>query len=546
MSDTIPPDVPSRRPEPTPATAPFFHRWSDLPEELPPPRIREFIAVLGLVVLADLTVYRTEGLAGLSILFAVAPMLMVLASPIRRTTSNSWMIDGMLLLLAARLVWCGTALGVVCGCGLLVAFAMTLAGRSPFVLATLIYAAQTLASGARGLMRYEQSAHSGLRPLKGSTAMSLLLPLTAFAVFGSLFVLANPDLVTWVSQGMEAWLNGVKHWLVHFSFFEIAFWIVALWFFVGLLRPSASESHDSSAIDRTGSEWVHAPAPMYAAYRNTLLTVIALFAVYLVFEFQTLWFREFPKGFHYSGYAHEGAAWLTFALGLSTLTLSLIFRGDVLCDERLPRLRRLAWVWSALNLLLAAAVFHRLFIYVGFNGMTRMRIVGFYGSATVVVGFGLAIWKIIRNRDFVWLFRHDLWALSIAIYLYAITPVDAIVCRYNVGRILAGDPAPAVQITVHPIDSEGVMQLTPLLNFDNAKIRDGVRSLLASRAAMLKSQETTRSGMNWWGSATSLQFADEQLSKQLRTNEPNWRSHDEPIKREADWEAFRKYAYQWF
>ncbi len=47
--------------------------------------------------------------------------------------------------------------------------------------------------------------------------------------------------------------------------------------------------------------------------------------------------------------------------------LSLIFRGRVLADPRLPRLRRLAWLWSAENMLLAAAVYHRLFIYIGFN-----------------------------------------------------------------------------------------------------------------------------------------------------------------------------------
>ncbi len=46
--------------------------------------------------------------------------------------------------------------------------------------------------------------------------------------------------------------------------------------------------------------------------------VILIYAVYLAFEFHTLWFRVFPKGFYYSGYAHEGAAWLTIGLVLAT------------------------------------------------------------------------------------------------------------------------------------------------------------------------------------------------------------------------------------
>ena len=62
----------------------------------------------------------------------------------------------------------------------------------------------------------------------------------------------------------------------------------------------------------------------YAAVRNTLACVIGLFAVYLAFEFATLWFREFPKGFYYSGYAHQGAAWLTAALALGMRPLQVL------------------------------------------------------------------------------------------------------------------------------------------------------------------------------------------------------------------------------
>lgn len=41
-----------------------------------------------------------------------------------------------------------------------------------------------------------------------------------------------------------------------------------------------------------------------------------------------MWFRPFPTGFHYSGYAHEGAFWLTVALAMATITLSLSGRPE--------------------------------------------------------------------------------------------------------------------------------------------------------------------------------------------------------------------------
>ncbi len=169
-------------------------------------------------------------------------------------------------------------------------------------------------------------------------------------------------------------------------------------------------------------------------------------------------------------------------MALATAVLSLVFRGGVLRDPRLRRLRALGWIWSAENFVLTVAVYHRMAIYVDFNGMTPMRIVGLYGISAVVAGFALVLWKIGRGHSFGWLVRRQLWALALVVYLFALTPVDAICVRYNVWRILAGDPAPSVQISVHPIGPEGVLLLEPLLGSDDAIIREGVRAMLAQRA----------------------------------------------------------------
>ena len=112
------------------------------------------------------------------------------------------------------------------------------------------------------------------------------------------------------------------------------------------------------------------------------------------------------KGVFYSGYAHEGAFWLTVARWpWPPPSFSLVFQGRMLRDPRVPRLRRLAWLWSLENILLAAAAYHRLYIYIGFNGMTWMRMVGIFGMTAVLIGFLLVVWKIIRYRSFLWLVR---------------------------------------------------------------------------------------------------------------------------------------------
>ncbi|MFT5526494.1 MAG: hypothetical protein ACI9HK_004471, partial [Pirellulaceae bacterium] len=184
----------------------------------------------------------------------------------------------------------------------------------------------------------------------------------------------------------------------------------------------------------------------------------------------------------------------------------------------------------------------RLFIYVDFNGMTRMRVVGLFGMSAVVVGFILVLYKIARGRKFLWLIRGHLWTLAIAIFLYALTPVDLLVTKYNVTRILTGDPAPSVQISVHPISSEGVLQLFPLLDCENKHIRDGVRAMLASRHLDAEELAKERIRYGW----TMHQISDEMVLQQLRGAKAKWAEYESKTERGAELKRFHKYAYRWY
>jgi len=194
------------------------------------------------------------------------------------------------------------------------------------------------------------------------------------------------------------------------------------------------------------------------------------------------------------------------------------------------------------NGLLAIAVYHRLFIYVGFNGMTRMRIVGLYGMSAVVVGFLLVLRKIARHHDFVWLVRRHLWTVAVAVFLLAVTPVDMIVVSYDVRRILSGDPAPCVQISVHPISSEGVLLLPPLLECRDATIREGIRAMLAQRHEQAERSALLRQQQGW----TSYQIADQLLLDRLRAASGEWAEYTDRSKREEMLKRFHAYAYQWY
>ncbi len=505
---------------------------------------RELAAVGGIVLLADITLFRGHGYAGCALFFLLAPALLLAGMTSWRHSIGVWISGAMLVLLAAKLLWCGSALLVFFGFALTVATAMSAHGHPPFVLELIVYASQTIQAGYVGLVHYWRWAARLSPHVPRGGWLNFALPAMTVLVFGGIFILANPDLATAFGEGFDWFVNHVRDWL--FDRFptplELLFWAVVAWVTIGLLRPviqaAVAEDDDGIVLAKAVSE----PAPLYVPFRNTLVMVIGLFAIYLIFEFTTLWFREFPPGFYYSGYAHEGAAWLTVALALATVILSLVFRGSVLCDPRLPQLRKLAWAWSLENVLLAFAVYNRLFIYVGFNGMTRMRIVGLFGITAVLVGFIVVLVKIAEDRSFLWLIRRQLWTLSITIYIFALTPLDTIVLSYNVRRILAGDPAPSVQCSVHPISSEGVVLLLPLMNSSDEKIREGIAAMLAERE-QLAEQRAIRQHRDGW---TSYQLSDAWVLKELRASRNAWASYRDPEKQRQALQAFHEYAYQWY
>lgn len=527
---------------PTPQTA-----YEELAGDSPPVSWRELAAVLLMVVLADLTIFRTHGFAGIALFFTVSPAFLLLGSPKRFFSRGLLIAALMLLALAARLVWCGSGLQVACGAFLLIAFSMALAGIRPFVVELVVYVSQAFVSGLLGLETYRRTAHRLSPILRTRSWVNIGLPLVALLVFGWIFIVANPALFTWFNELLERLMTLVRQWCFRsaLSWWEVPFWVAVAWLTVALLRP-VSGPMIARLFERfekpEGEEKPAVDAPLYIAFRNTLLAVVALFVVYLVFEFHTLWFRDFPEGFYYAGYAHQGAAWLTVALALATVVLSLIFRGAVLADPRQPRLRRLAWIWSAENLLLAAAVYNRLLIYVHFNGMTWMRTVAFFGITCVVVGFGLVVWKIVQNHSFAWLLRHHLMALALCIYLFALTPVDALVHSYNVRRIMAGDSAPSVQISVHPISTEGYPVLLTLADCPDAKIREGMLAMLAERHEQARRRARINANRGW----TTYQGAEQLLLEQLDANQAKWAAYTNAQRRTAALNAFHEYAYQWY
>lgn len=512
--------------------------------------MRELAALLLLVILGDLTLYRGTGFAGLAAFTLGAPLILLIGSPRRKLGASFWLLGGLILLVALRMAWLGSVSAVAIAVVLTLGYSLALQGTQPYLSAVFTRGMETTVAGGFAFAEYARSLRALAPRLPRIFWLNVLLPLAALGLFGTLFVLANPDLVTTLRQFAVSIANQLEAWVERFSSnsAEFVVWLVVAWIGAGLIRPltmSVPSMRQQAQPPMIASEPLQDSrdiSPYYVAVRNMLCGVIGLFAFYLVFEFVTLWFRKFPPGFYYAGYAHEGAAWLTLALGLATLVLSLIFRGSLLQHPQNGRLRALAWIWSAENLVLAMTVYNRMYIYIDFNGLTRMRMVGLFGISSVVVGFALVIWKIVHNRDFPWLIQRQLWTLACAVYLFVLAPIDIIVHSYNVRQVLAGDLAPVVQISVHPISAEGYLILQPLAECEDPIIRDGIRAMLAERYLQQQQLQGEREQLGW----TTWQLSDNFVLRSLEATKTKWRPFLDDNRRDAALKVFRDYAYQWY
>lgn len=532
--------------------------------------------VIGWVLSVDWLVYQVGTFFSWGILLVLAVSLLAV---FRLRISNGRRSMGFavaLVMLGLKLIWGGSVLQIACGLCLLVCYAMALAGCTPFMPEAIGFLGLMCLGATRRLRAYRVVKPDGSFASQKPT-LSVFLPIGIVICFATLFVLANPDLATSVSRQLSIAFDSLGRVLTGLNIGEAILWFASGFFLLGLLYPARA----MLLAEKRPAELQQVPAlsKMYLAYRNTLMSVILLFAVYLVFEFATLWFRNFPENFYYAGYAHQGAFWLTVALALATVVLSAIFRGSVLADERLKSLKRLAWVWSIENLLLSAAVYNRMLIYIDFNGMTQMRVIGLLGITAVVAGFMLVVVKLYRDYGFTWLLHRQLWVPLLAVVLYAILPVDWMVNRYNATQVNSGKLAPSVQIATHVVSAEGILPLVELVDCEDQKIRDGIRALLAMWAEDLNSsvaspymrtygevyRGTWRSEFNhrtpWLqvnagfshpGRVTEKPWQSFQLSNYILQNnlkavqakiEP---FIEDPKARDAAIDEFFEYAYQWY
>lgn len=452
-----------------------------------------------------------------------------------------------LLLGCIRLIWQPNV--IVCSVGImqLLAIAMAMQSRPSGVFRLIAFAIQ---SAVNGVLRWIHLPWGGILNGMSQNRLAWLswgLPLFAGVLFLIPLIQSHPDLASEVARNLSSLMDYTLNWASQLDFVPVILVTMVGILSLGVLLPYYWKERTTVVSHEQLSTQAACSQTEYLASRNTLIVVSCVFVWFLFVEIQATWFRDFPEGFIYSTYAHQGAAWLTVALGMSTIAMFILFRPQVHQHPRIATLQRLAWLWSICNVLLVIAVFYRLIIYVNFNGMTRMRIIGFVGVSCVFAGFLIVNLRILHQKSMSWIINKQFWAFLWSIYLLALLPMDAISYRWNGSCIRAGHLAPVVQIAVHTISDEGLLCLLPLLKSDEVEIREGVAAILAERLSRSpeslvesRGSSDSRSWTQFQGSRDLLEARLKEVYLQL---EPYVRSTN-AMQKAMD--RFRQWTRRWY
>jgi hypothetical protein len=499
-----------------------------------PLRAWDTLVIILLTVAADVCLYGHPGGTGAGMLMLVTALGLMFAAPNRGRNARPVLLLA-IALFAATSAWSPWRFRVGMGWLTLWAFAVQL-HRPDWSVTELAWAVpwsvlmaplKLLGHVCRPLARRTDSPAEDKTRGRGFQLRVVFVPLVVCVLFLIIFYQASPVFARMLDAFFDQFGDWFHDFFDHFSVGRIISWLGWLLLFAAMLRPVVR----SWIADRLAAcgEDLQRPeppeSPNFATAVSTLVSVNLLFLLFNIQDSVYLYFKaELPPGIAYYKYAHNGVGWLTVGLLLSTAVIGMIFRRRLSFHPRAGWLRALACLWAVLNLTMAVGALRRLQIYVGYNGLTRLRLVGLYGILLVIVGLVIMVWKVQRAKNFLWLVRRDLLAMWVVVALLALSPLDFICVRYNVSEVLSGNPRPLATLMGKTWAPEGLPGLVPLLDYEGeeqSKVREGVAGLLGRELIELRSTRSVHWTSWKWAEAWALRRL-EKVAHRLDTSAEAW------------------------
>ena len=334
----------------------------------------------------------------------------------------------------------------------------------------------------RWLGRHPSSSVRGVR-----AAALWAAPTALGIVFAILFAVANPIVELWVRTVWEQfWM--VCDWLAtEVELERVVFWIFVAIGVYGVLRyrrvrwlPRAA----SLAVPPVASAW-EAGMPWVV---RCLVVFNAVFLVQTFLDCVYLWGgAKLPAGMTYAAYAHRGAYPLVATAILAGLFVLLTFRSGG-AAHRSAAARRLVYLWIGQNLFLLLSTVWRILLYVDVYSLTRLRLAAMVWVGMVGLGFGWIVWKIVRGKSNVWLWRVNVATVIGVVYVTAFVNVNGLIADFNARhcREVSGEGVPLDVAYMQELGVEALPALEAVRGRVEVKDRPGVDAAIGELSGELQ------------------------------------------------------------
>ncbi len=479
-----------------------------------PLRLLDLLTLLLAVVIADGFLYHEVGGTGYALAILSWTFLFWITAPVRRLRPAVILCLLLNLILAAGLLWNAGFWSVVAPFTLLFGMAVITRSRHDHLLDGILVSAASAAFSPLRLAGHGLFVLGGLRRRREAVSQGALryaLPLSAalfiILVFGWIFSEANPVVSYWVGWFFEKLWDLVEEILPDIP--RLFLWGFTASLAAGLIKPFLAAP---ALCEKETQETPEAASSFTETLALTALfslaAAVTVFLFYNLLDAVYLWGKaSLPEGMTFSQYARKGAGWLTFALFLSTAVIGAASSQALRADRKRGWIVGLSWAWIALDLLLALGALRRIHLYVGYNGLTPLRMTGVFGVFIVTAGLAVMGMKIAAGRNFVWIVRRYVVVFLAGVSVYAVVPEEMISSGYNTRIVMRGNPAPLVWLFEEHtwlgrrrIDPEGLPPLTPLLDHPDPVIARGVAAYLEEERERLELASRNEGWRSWQGS----------------------------------------------
>jgi len=481
--------------------------------ETPPISRGSFLALIGLIIAADWCLYSSWGGTGTAVFNLIAGACLLLFAP-ERVRTRPLLLGSAILLLATACIWQAWWLPMSMIFAALGLLAVSV-HRPDWNLLETGWASLTALIPGKQILLFLQRIRGIAAPvfrsrnMRGIPVRALVIPLVVTTFFLWIFSRANM-IVSWISENFfEVVLDVVARAPDYFSFYRVAFWLIAFALLAPLLRPVIRSRLVQKMLalnPRCQPVAIsNADRMNFLTAASTLICVNLLFLAYNALDSVYLYFKStLPAGMNWTEYTHSGCGWLTLALFASSAILATIFWHSLNFHPQSARLKQLAYIWVAQNGVLAIGAIRRLQMYIDYSGLTHLIITGIYGSLLVMAGLLIMARKVQRNHSAIWLLRRYVSAFCAGVLILALTPYGYICAEYNVPRVLADKPNALWPIVLKNQPADALPALLPLLDYERAdgntgkqkKVRRGVAGLLGMQLRKLE-RESSQTWQQW-------------------------------------------------